>query len=95
MCVKSGEDAAVRRSGSLHAFWSHLQLERVCVVGAGGEVRVDSSAATERPSVRRLFVVAVLRLDALSVAGRGVGGAHCLATWTAEAKHNRRMTSSF
>lgn len=76
----------MRSSSSPRVSRSHLQLERVRVIRAGSEVRVDSCAATERSSVRRLFVVAVLRLHALPVTGRGVGGAHRLATWTAETK---------
>lgn len=60
----------------------HLQFEGVCVVGTRGEVGVSQRSAAERPAVRQLVLLAVLRLDALSVAVGGVGGAHRLATYT-------------
>lgn len=76
----------MRSSSSVCVFCSHLQLEWVRVVRAGSEVGVHSCTATERSSVWRLFIVAVLRLHALPVTGRGVRGAHRLPTWTAETK---------
>lgn len=60
----------------------YLQFEGVSVVGAGGEVGMDPGPATERSSVRWLFVVTVLGLHTFAVAGRRVGGAHCLTTCT-------------
>lgn len=38
----------------------YLQFEGVRIVGAGGEVSVDSGTTTERSSIRRLLVVTVL-----------------------------------
>lgn len=38
----------------------YLQFEGVCVIGAGGEVCMDSGTATERSSVRWLFVITIL-----------------------------------
>lgn len=38
----------------------YLQLKGVGVVGAGGEVCMDSGTATEWSSVRRLFVITIL-----------------------------------
>lgn len=59
----------------------HLQFERVCVIGTGGEVGVDQSSPTEGSPIRQLVLLPVLGLHTLSVAVGGVGGAHCLTTW--------------
>lgn len=68
---------------------AYLKFERICVVGTGGEVRVNSSASTEGSAVRQLILFPVLRLHTLSVAVGGVGGAHSLTAYT---KHsNDRM----
>lgn len=58
----------------------YLQLEGVGVVRTWGEVGVHEGAATEGSVVRQLVLLAVLRLHTLSVAVRGVGGAHRLTT---------------
>lgn len=69
----------------------YLQLEGVSVVRTRGEVGVHEGAAAEGSVVRQLVLLAVLRLDALSVAVGGVGGAHRLTTY---AKNNTEGSDS-
>lgn len=61
---------------------THLQLERVCVIGTGREVGVHPGSPTEGAPVGGLFVVPIFRLDAFPVAGRGIGGTYGLTTCT-------------
>ena len=67
----------------------YLQLEGVCVVGAGGEVGVHQGAPTEGPAVRQLVLLPILRLHRLPVAVGGICGSHSLTAWR---HHRRRRT---
>lgn len=89
MCSQQSAVLSLRNKSSgwfRHSFGQqrtpYLQLKGVGVVGAGGEVCVDSGTAAEGASVRRLFVITILRLYTFSVTGWRVSSADCLTTWT-------------
>lgn len=77
-----GKDHLLQKQGA--EVWgqaeTHLELERVRVIGTGREVGVHPGAPTERAPVGGLLIITIFRLDALPVAGRGVGGTYCLTT---------------
>lgn len=59
---------------------TYLELQRVCVIGTGGEVGVHSGTPTEGTPIGWLLIVTIFRLDTLPVAGGGVRGAHSMTT---------------